>query len=424
MQNCTPLNILFYYKKTGKYALNVLAGALDNDPLTRKYSIQFVTQHDDLISHINAAAQQGVSCLVCWSFYSPQFKQVRRELQHIRQQTGGQAIHIAGGVHATAEPLQTLQAGFDYAAVGEGEQIIVDVVTALATQQPLDTVRGIAALRNGQLTRNGKGEYIDLDGYPAAAPHYKKFGPIEITRGCIYGCRFCQTPYVYKARFRHRSIEFIGETVRQMISHGLRDFRFISPTSLSYGSQDESVNLDAIEQLLSTIRKLIGKQGRLFFGTFPSEVRPEHITPQSLSLLRRYIDNDNLIIGGQSGSEHILQSSRRGHDVADVIRAVQLTIKAGLQANVDFLYGLPGETRQDAQATLKLALKLSDMGARIHNHTFMPLPGTPWRNQQPGSIDAETQTQLVKLTSQGKAYGQWRGQMQVAQQLAQIRVKR
>ena len=110
--------------------------------------------------------------------------------------------------------------------------------------------------------------------------------------------------------------------------------------------------------------------------------------------------------------------------MADVIRAVQLTIKAGLQANVDFLYGLPGETRQDAQATLKLALKLSDMGARIHNHTFMPLPGTPWRNQQPGSIDAETQTQLVKLTSQGKAYGQWRGQMQVAQQLAQIRVKR
>jgi B12-binding domain/radical SAM domain protein len=428
MRETTALDILFYYKRTGKYALNVLAGALDHDAITRAYDIQFITRHEDLIARINAAIKQGTTCLVCWSFYSPQFNQVRRELQHIRQQTGQGAIHLAGGVHATAEPGQTLQAGFDAVAVGEGEQIIVDVVISLTQQRPLESVRGIATLSlrngNGQLHKNGRGEYIDLDHYPAAAPRYKKFGPIEITRGCIYGCRFCQTPYVNKARFRHRSVDVICDTVRHMKRHGLRDYRFISPTSLSYGSQDESVNLAAIEQLLSAIRAILGKEGRLFFGTFPSEVRPEHITEQTLALLKRYIDNDNLIIGGQSGSEHILNSSRRGHGVAEVIRAVQLTVKAGLQPNVDFLYGLPGETRKDAQATLKLALKLSDMGARIHNHTFMPLPGTPYRNQQPGNIDTQTQSQLVQLTSQGKAYGKWQGQMKVAQQLAEIRNKR
>ena len=44
LQATTPLNILFYYKQTGKYALNVLAGTLDHDPFTRHHEIQFVTQ--------------------------------------------------------------------------------------------------------------------------------------------------------------------------------------------------------------------------------------------------------------------------------------------------------------------------------------------------------------------------------------------
>jgi len=59
------------------------------------------------------------------------------------------------------------------------------------------------------------------------------------------------------------------------------------------------------------------------------------------------------------------------------------------------------------------------MGAKIHNHTFMPLPGTPFSQHAPGDIDKATQRQLVLLTSQGKAYGQWQQQMEIAKQLAQ-----
>jgi radical SAM superfamily enzyme YgiQ (UPF0313 family) len=86
---------------------------------------------------------------------------------------------------------------------------------------------------------------------------------------------------------------------------------------------------------------------------------------------------------------------------------------------VDFLFGLPGETPVDVDATLQLAEKLAAMGAKIHNHTFMPLPGTPFSHQAPGEIDKTTQRQLVLLTSQGKAYGQWQQQMEIAKQLAQ-----
>jgi B12-binding domain/radical SAM domain protein len=293
------------------------------------------------------------------------------------------------------------------------------MATALIHDAPLDNVKGLAHLEKGVLIKNGKGDYIDLNDYPACAPKYRKFGPIEITRGCVYGCKFCQTPFVNKAKFRHRNVENIITAVSAMKANGMRDYRFISPTSLSYGSYDENVNLPAIEAFLSAIRKTVGKQGRIFFGSFPSEVRPEHVNQETLKLLKRYIDNDNLIIGGQSGSDHVLQTSRRGHDVHSIVNAVELSVKEGFIPNVDFLFGLPGETEEDVKATMQLADKLTTMGAKIHNHTFMPLPGTPFSQQAPGEIDKTTQRQLVLLTSQGKAYGQWQQQMEIAKQLAQ-----
>jgi len=417
--------IIFYYKKTGKYALNVVAGALDSHPHTKTVPIEFISSHNALIDAIKLASSQGLMPVVCWSFYSPDFKKISQELQHIQQVTQHTySVHLAGGVHATAEPMQTLQAGFNYVAVGEGEKIIIDFVNALRDENDLSKIQGIASLRHGKLHKNGKGDHIDLNHYAAGSVRYHKFGPIEITRGCIYACKFCQTPFVNKARFRHRSVESICTAISNLKAHNSRDYRFISPSSLSYGSSDESVNFDAIEDLLASIRSILGTHGRLYFGTFPSEIRPEHISKQILAILKRYVDNDNVIIGGQSGSNDILQSSHRGHNVDAVIRAVELSLQAGFLPHVDFLYGLPGETKKDAMASLKLSLKLSEMGAKIHNHTFMPLPGTPFRDQLPGNINQEVQHQIVKLTSQGKAYGKWQGQIKVAKQLAGMRNNR
>jgi len=412
--------IVFYYRKTGKYAMNVLAGALDCRDATRDIPLFFPKTHQELIDTCKSLQSQTDQVVVLWSFYSPDFNKIRRELQGIKKYLHSDAVlHIAGGVHATAEPLQTLNAGFDYVAVGEGEQIIVDMASALANHQSLSNIKGLAHLEQGVMVKNGKGDYIDLNDFPACAPRYRKFGPIEITRGCVYGCKFCQTPFVNKAKFRHRNVDNIITAIAAMKANGMKDYRFISPTSLSYGSYDENVNLTAIEALLSAIRKTVGKDGRIFFGSFPSEVRPEHVSKESLELLKRYVNNDNLIIGGQSGSDQVLQTSRRGHDVQSIVKAVELSTQAGFIPNVDFLFGLPGETEEDVKTTLRLAEKLTTMGAKIHNHTFMPLPGTPFSQQAPGDIDKSTQRQLVLLTSQGKAYGQWQQQMEIAKQLAQ-----
>jgi radical SAM superfamily enzyme YgiQ (UPF0313 family) len=131
-----------------------------------------------------------------------------------------------------------------------------------------------------------------------------------------------------------------------------------------------------------------------------------------------------LILGGQSGSLRILEQTRRGHGVTEIIEAVRLTVAAGFRPDVDFLFGLPGESKEDQQASIRLAEQLVQMGARIHNHSFMPLPGTPLRNTSPEVLHPETLQMFEKHEGKGSMYGQWRKQLLSAQQLVRRQSQR
>jgi radical SAM superfamily enzyme YgiQ (UPF0313 family) len=152
----------------------------------------------------------------------------------------------------------------------------------------------------------------------------------------------------------------------------------------------------------------------VFFGTFPSELRPEHVSARALALVRRYCDNRTVLLGGQSGSARLLAALGRGHGVEDVERAAALAREAGLGADVDLVFGLPGEEEEDREATRALSRRLAALGARVHAHAFMPLPGTPWAAERPGTIDPETRLLLDRLASAGAAYGPWKAQERLA----------
>jgi B12-binding domain/radical SAM domain protein len=279
-------------------------------------------------------------------------------------------------------------------------------------------VGGVAWLDGGALRRNGRAERIELDHFPPFGPEHGRFGPIEITRGCVYACRFCQTPYFAGARFRHRSVDNVRHWVRYLVGRGFRDLRFLTPTSLSYGASGPEPDLGAVEALLAGVREDIGPQRRLWFGTFPSEVRPEHVTPASLTVLKRWISNRTLIVGGQSGSDRVLSHSARGHDSASVERAVALCVEHGLVPHVDFLFGMPGEEPADVELTLALMDRLVERGAKVHGHTFLPLPGTPFRRAAPGALTPEVRRRLLTMASKGQLYGQWERQENTARELA------
>lgn len=415
--------VVWAYRRTGKFAFHVLTGALESDARTAAAPIVFANGVAAVVAAVRQAlASSSARVLVGWSFYSPDAPAMFAELAAVKAQIGDpRVLHVCGGVHASAEPLATLQAGFDLVAIGEGERLVQDLVRTLQAGGEPRALPGIASLTpDGTLQKNGRADRIALDEFPPFGPAHDRFGPIEITRGCVYACRFCQTPYFAGATFRHRSVANVRQWARYLVGRGFRDFRFLTPTSLSYGTHTAEPDLAAVEALLAGVREEIGPERKLWFGTFPSEVRPEHVTPASLALLRRFVSNLALIVGGQSGSDRVLANSKRGHDAATIERAVALCIEHGFVPHVDFLLGLPGEDDTDVDATLQLMDRLVARGAKVHGHTFLPLPGTPFQKAPAGALTAEVRRRLRNLASKGQLYGQWEqqeatGQAMVAQ---------
>lgn len=414
------LTVVAHSTRSGIAALNVVTGALDTDPRTRDIPVVFAKSRDELAAALDGAER----AIVAHSFYSPDAARAIEDLTWLRAHARP-ALHVAGGVHATAESAATLAAGFDLVIAGEGEHAFVELVAAVAAGR--DPRGGPGTVYHDEdsdmpsLARGPAAPRRPLDDFPAANLRHGRWNALEITRGCVYACSFCQTPFMFKARFRHRTVDNVREHVRVMVSQGGRYVRYVTPTSLSYGSDDTSVNLPAVEALLAAVRAELPANGKQYFGTFPSEVRPEHVSAEALALIKRYADNTSLVIGGQSGSERVLAATHRGHDVAAVERAVALTVEAGLRPDVDFLFGLPGETDEDRAATIALAERIAARGARVHTHAFMPLPGTPLANAEPTPIARDLADAVGRLESRGAAYGQWRQQQTVAGELVQLR---
>lgn len=421
------LTIVWAYRRTGKFAFHVLTGALETDARTANVPVVFANGVDAVVAAITRAlAGSAPRVLVGWSFYSPDAAAMTAELQAVKARIADpRVVHVCGGVHATAEPEATLRAGWDLLAIGEGERLVRDLALAIAGGGDGRDVAGVASLApDGTLRKNGRADRIVLDDFPPFGAAHDRFGPIEITRGCIYACRFCQTPYFAGASFRHRSVANVRQWARYLVGRGFRDFRFLTPTSLSYGASGPEPDLAAVEALLAGVREEIGAARKLWFGTFPSEVRPEHVSDAALRLLQRWVSNRTLIVGGQSGSDRVLAASARGHDAASIERAVALCGEHGFVPHVDFLLGLPGEEPSDVAATLALMDRLVARGAKVHGHTFLPLPGTPFRKAAPGALTEEVRRRLRNLASKGKLYGQWEQQEATAQAMVAGRAGR
>jgi len=410
-------------RPTGRPALVALAGAVEASAVSDRIDLVLARGPAAVLGAAREGCRAGHAVLVAWSFFSSDAAAAAEELAAVRAAEAIGVTHIAGGVHASAEPEATLALGFDLVARGEGEETLVAVLARLLDERDPRESPGLAWRDSQRAASSGRAPPVQLDANPPFSRRLGKALALEITRGCIWSCRFCQTPFLHRARFRHRSIESAREFARFARDLGHRDLRFLTPSALSYGAEAGEVRLDAVEALLGAVRDELGASRRIFFGTFPSELRPEHVSRESLATIRRWADNREVLIGAQSGSERLLAAMARGHGVEDVVRAVALSREAGFSPSVDFIVGLPGEEEDDLAATRRLMARLSEEGARVHAHAFLPLPGTPWRDRPPGRIDAATRGLLERLASRGHAYGQWRRQVELGAQLAQLRLR-
>ena len=428
--------IVFIEYSYNRYSLATLTGVLEVDKRLEKMDILFLrakkkkTLEDEanrqLAKNIVDLALGYDNLVVAISFHTPNVIAMGTTITLIRQHLEDAKLNnvtlIAGGPHPAGDPIGTLHMGTDVVIVGEGEVALPEFLDRLFSNQPYTDVLGLAFFEGAESEDGrdykftGRPKPIDLSDYPPFAPKYMRFSPIEIGRGCPWACKFCQTPFLMGGRMRFRSVESTLYYAEIGHSKGFKDVRFTTPVSFAYGSEDgRSVNLPAIEELLKPLSKLFGKE-HVYFGSFPSEVRPENISAEALTLVQKYCGNDNLIIGAQSGSERMLKAIHRGHGTEDVIRAAQLILDFNMTANVDFIYGMPGETEEDIEDTKLLIEKLTSMGARVHSHSFMPLVGTPFSDQAPGKVDEGMRNWLEQLRGKGLEYGNWKSQEIIAEE--------
>jgi radical SAM superfamily enzyme YgiQ (UPF0313 family) len=214
---------------------------------------------------------------------------------------------------------------------------------------------------------------------------------------------------------RHANPDTVIKWVKKAIEIKYKRVWFLSPNSFAYGSPNGAkINPEAVRYLLKGLRNL-SPSVELYYGTFPSEVRPEFVTIEMMEAVRPYINNKFFTIGAQSASNDLLKKIKRGHTFEDVVNAIDIITSFNYGVDIDFIFGLPEETKEDCNLTMdyfKDVLK-STKNIRIHAHTFMPLPGTPYQNSPTGHLTKEIKEIVGRLESSGKAFGHYLKQSRI-----------
>ena len=318
--------------------------------------------------------------ITCYSLNSINEEVYRTEILN------ADCITIVGGPHATACSKDVSKYA-DFVIVGEGEYTLPRLLQEIE--------RGRNGHIPGVVTREFSGRAnssILLDSFPAFG---EVQGYVEISRGCPFACGYCQTPQIFGNCMRHRSIDEIAR-----FANRYKHSRFVTPNAFAYGSDGVHPRWDKIRNLLRKLRNTI------YFGTFPSEVRPEFVCEESVSLITDYCANTKLHFGAQSGSNAVLQKLKRGHTTEDVIQAVEVCTSAGITPVVDFIVGLPFESDEDQEATLECIQWVSRFG-KIHVHRFIPLPGTPLAGTTARLLLPDMEKTLGNLALSGRVTGSW-----------------
>ena len=421
------LGIIFHYSKQNRYSFHALIGAFEINlnlidiPIFLSSREMFFQDLDRLFS------VDGFNKLIVGfsinSFQINYFKKLIENLNsHPRRDD---FIIIVGGPHPSALPKNLLDIGADIVVIGEGEKSFPELITLIRNNEQLSQQKGIAFKTNAQkFCLQPKNDLVDLNNYPPFAPKRGLYSAIEITRGCKFGCKYCQVPSLFGKTIRYRNPDNVikwGEYLLSKRPHW--DFRFISTNAFGYYSKrSDNPNVKKIQELLSGLKKLKAKKSkRIFFGTFPSEVRPESITDDTLNLTKEFCDNTNLTMGAQSGSQKILGIIKRGHSVEQIHNAVDLALKYGFQLNIDFILGFPEETPEDQYATLELCKELIAKKCKIHMHYLIPLPGTAYENKIPRELDPEVFTILGRWSKKGLIFGSWDHQYNTVKNRLKIR---
>lgn len=394
--------IAFRIFSGNRLTIPLLLNIWEKDGLDRFFEVILVDAEPGRLNGKEILALHASDACV-YSFMTPHLPQVAEEVRDLRSAAKGPPLLVVGGPHVSGEQELALACGFDLLFSGAGETTFLQFGRDLLAGK-LKTGNAPAVCRATEETTAESTAGQAWEKYIPVSRYCRTVPPLEISRGCFWKCRYCQTG---GARPRYRSEDSIALYLDALRRRGLPRVGFISPSALEFGAaQAGRPEPGCIERLLELCRQ----RGFRFieFGIFPSEIRPDTASVEGLRLLRRYVANRRLTFGAQSAVDARLASIGRGHTAARIMNAVAAANAAGFAVNLDFIIALPGETAAERCELLEFIAALRKKHrVHIQLHHFFPLAGSAFAKRLPSFLDAGERQVFSDLTRNGLASDWW-----------------
>jgi B12-binding domain/radical SAM domain protein len=397
------INVIFRWSADNHYTLSALTGLLDEKLSPRKFSIAAIESINDIVKEVRSSNSVNV---LCYSFMITDFDWVSKEIKHLKNILTDRIIVICGGSFTSALPNKVLDAGADVVFLGEAEESLPLFLNNLYYSKEVLQKRIVQPI-----------ELNDFDDYPPFAYKRKLFGPIELRRGCLNRCSFCQTPQIFP-KVRERSIEYVKHYNKYLIKSDRGRTLFIIADALLYGAKAGKVNLPHLERFLSEIKK---SRINIIYGMFPSEISPHSLVqyPKAAEILKKYVQNNKIIVGAQSGSAKVLKAMNRKDNLNDIVESVRILKSNGFMPIVDILLGIPGENKDDRMQTMEFMKTLFKYrNVKFNMHYFLPLPGTEFENMRPEPVEKVVKQEILKFIKNGVVIGDFFKQLEFSKNLA------
>jgi hopanoid biosynthesis associated radical SAM protein HpnJ len=277
------------------------------------------------------------------------------------------------GAKVAVEPEGSLLASdaIDFVAREEFDFTIAEV----AQGRPLGSVDGICYRDNGKIVRNADRAMVeDMDSLPFVTPVYKRhlraedysigylrhpYISLYTGRGCRSRCTFCLWPQTVGGhRYRTRSVGNVLEEAElaQQLFPQVKELFFDDDTFT-----DDRPRAEAIARGLARL------------GMTWSCNAKANVPRETLQVLK---DNGLrlVVVGYESGNQQILNNVKKGLRVDRARRFARDCHDLGITVHGTFILGLPGETRETIEETIRYAKDVNPHTIQVS--VAAPYPGT------------------------------------------------
>lgn len=257
----------------------------------------------------------------------------------------------------------------DFGILGEAENTLKEILEG----KPKAEILGLYYKENDEVKFTGNRPFIeDLDSLPFPARHLvdnniyrrpdnnKVQATIKVSRGCPFHCFFCLATPVSGAKVRRRSPENIVAEIKECVEkYNIKNFLFWSDIF----NIDKDWTMKLCQAIIDSGLKI----------TWSANTRADTADLEMAEMM--YKSGCRLVsIGVESGSQYMLEKMGKKITLNDVRRTVKVFKKAKIRIYNYFVIGLPWETEETVEETIKFAIELnSDF---ISFYTATPLPGS------------------------------------------------